>query len=118
MGQPLTPGGGQTLGLAFSPDGRTLASSHRDGTVGLWDIESLQPNGSPLPGVPNSWVAARFRPDGDRLFAVSDSGQAIRWEVDPEVWVKHACTVAGDLTPEQWEELVPEQDYVSVCHSG
>jgi WD40 repeat protein len=118
VGQPRTLGGAQTLGLAFSPDGRTLASSHRDGTVGLWDIESLQPIGSPLPGVPNSWVAARFTPDGDRLFAVSDSGEAIRWEVDPEVWVKHACTVAGDLMPEQWDELVPQQEYVSVCHSG
>ena len=33
--------------------------------------------------------------------------------------MQHACDVAGgDLTPEQWEEVVPEQDYVSVCPSG
>jgi len=24
----------------------------------------------------------------------------------------------GDLTPEQWAEIVPEQDYISVCPSG
>ena len=64
-------------------------------------------------------MTARFTPDGDRLFAVSDAGRAIRFEVDPEAWVQHACDVAGgDLTPEQWEEVVPEQDYVSVCPSG
>jgi hypothetical protein len=32
--------------------------------------------------------------------------------------VQHACAVAGGLTPEQWAELVPEQDYISVCPSG
>ncbi len=64
-------------------------------------------------------VTARFTPDGDRLFAVSDAGQAISWEVEPEAWVQHACAVAGgDLTLEQWAEVVPEQEYISVCPSG
>ena len=40
------------------------------------------------------------------------------WEVDPQVWAQHACDGAGDLTPEQWAEVVPEQDYVSVCPAG
>jgi hypothetical protein len=62
-------------------------------------------------------VATGFAPDGAHLFAVSDSGTAIRFDVDPEVWAQHACSVAGgDLTPEQWEQVVPQQDYVSVCH--
>ena len=25
--------------------------------------------------------------------------------------MQHACDVAGDLTPEQWAEVVPEQEY-------
>ena len=69
-------------------------------------------------------MTARFTPDGARLFVLSnpsqrDLGRAIRWEVDPELWLQRACAVAGGgLTPEQWEEVVPEQDYVSACPSG
>jgi WD40 repeat protein/DNA-binding SARP family transcriptional activator len=120
VGQPLTLGFGehQTLGVAFSPDGRTLAASYDDGAVALWDVGSQRPIGSPLPGLPDAWTAARFAPDGDRLFALSATGRALRWELDPEAWVQKACAVAGDLTPEVWEEVVPEQDYVSVCPSG
>ena len=118
VGAPLASLGGQLPSVAFSPDGRTLATAHDDGAVVLWDVGSQQPIGSPLPGLPDARTAARFTPDGDRLFAVSDSGRAIRWEVDPEVWVKHACDIAGNLTREQWEEVVPEQDYVSVCPAG
>jgi hypothetical protein len=75
--------------------------------------------GPALPGLPDAWTTARFAPDGDRLFGLSDAGCAIRWEVDPEVWPQHACALAGGgPTPEQWAELVPEQDYVSVCALG
>jgi hypothetical protein len=63
-------------------------------------------------------VTARFTPDGSRLFAVHDNGSAIRWEVDPDAWKKHACAVAGGLSPEQWEEVLPEQEYRAVCPSG
>jgi WD40 repeat protein len=115
VGQPLVRPA-RVLGVAFSPDGRTLATSHEDGTVVLWDLDSRQPIGAPLPGPAGDWVTARFTPDGSRLFAVYESGTAIRWEVDPAVWRQHACAVAGGgLTPEEWEELVPEQDYIEVC---
>jgi hypothetical protein len=36
--------------------------------------------------------------------------------VDPTIWRQRACIVAaGGLTPEQWEKIVPEQDYRQVC---
>jgi len=55
----------------------------------------------------------------DHLFAVSARGPAVRWDVTVDAWMRHACTVAsGGLTPEEWEEIVPEHDYLEVCPSG
>ena len=105
------------LGVDFSPDGQTLATSNEDGTVGLWDVDSREPIAA-LPGV-EAWVTGRFTSDGSRLFAVYEDGEAIRWEVDPAAWRSRACAITGGgLTPEQWEEIVPEQEYVSACPSG
>jgi WD40 repeat protein len=119
VGAPVTSRRGGLSSVAFSPDGGTLATSDDAGAVALWDVASQQPIGAPLPGLPDARTTARFAPDGDRLFAVSDAGRAIRWEVDPEVWLQRACALTGGgPTPEQWAELLPEQDYVSVCRSG
>lgn len=46
---------------------------------------------------------------------MSGTGSAIRWEVDPGIWLRHASALTGGPTPEQWAELVPEQDYISFC---
>ncbi|MFN4259041.1 MAG: hypothetical protein ACK4RK_07060 [Gemmataceae bacterium] len=41
---------GNVLSLAFSPDGKTLASGSEDGTVFLWDVSDCQPlNAAPPP---------------------------------------------------------------------
>ena len=122
VGAPLALREATALAVAFSPDGRTLATSHADGAVVLWDVGSRQPIGSPLalPGSPRElYTTARFTPDGNRLFAVHEDGRAFRWEVDPAAWRQHACAVVGrGLTPDQWEKIAPEQDYISVCPSG
>ena len=124
VGSPFLLREAMVFAVAFSPDGDTLATSHDDSTVVLWDVESQEPIGSPLLGIgadwkTDTWVTGRFTPDGRRLFAVSDVGRALRWEVDPAVWKRQACLVAGaDLAPKQWEEIVPEQDYIDVCRSG
>jgi WD40 repeat protein len=119
VGPPLALRAGHpALGVAFSPDSSTLATSHDDGSVVLWDVRSPQPAGLTLPGPSGHWVTSRFTPDGRRLFAVYDNRRAIRWEVDPDAWRQHACTVAGGFTSEEWDGLVPGQDYVEVCPSG
>jgi WD40 repeat protein len=130
VGRPLARQTAPTLEVEFSPDGHTLATSHEDHLVALWDVASQEPIGPPL-GTPQdtgaTLVTAQFSPDGAHLFVLSDPpegsasnlGRAIRWEVDPDLWLQRACTLAGGgLTREQWAELVPEQDYRPVCPSG
>ena len=96
-----------------------LATASADGTVGLWDVGTQQPLGSPLVVEPNTFASAALSPVGSHLFAVSTRGRGISFDTAPEAWRRQACTVtAGGLTPEQWEEIVPEQDYVSACPSG
>ncbi|MGH2953912.1 MAG: BTAD domain-containing putative transcriptional regulator, partial [Solirubrobacterales bacterium] len=119
VGAPLALREATALAVAFSPDGRTLATSHADSAVVLWDVGSQQPIGSPLAltgATTDAYTTARFTPDGSRLFAVHEDGRAFRWELDPDAWRSHACAVVGGgLTPEQWEEIVPEQEYRATC---
>ena len=119
VGSPLPVTQAFVTWVRFSPDGRTLATSTDNGTVSLWDVESHALLGSPLPGLAERWSTTRFTADGRHLFAAYDNGRAIRWEADPNAWRERACTVAGGgLTTDEWEEIVPEQDYISACPSG
>jgi WD40 repeat protein len=119
VGRPLQ-GHTQRITYAdFSPDGRMLATASADGTVGLWDVGTQQPVGSALTVEPNTFAAVALSPAGSRLFAVSTRGPGISLDTAPEAWRRHACTVAGgSLTPEEWEEIVPEQDYIETCPAG
>jgi WD40 repeat protein len=115
---PRTLGGhaAEVLALATSPDGRTLATSSWDGTVRLFDVATQRPIGAPLPGVPNRAIAGEFTPDGAFLFAITNAGQAYRWDVRPSAWARRACAVAGrSLTRTEWSDVLPERGYDPAC---
>jgi WD40 repeat protein len=106
----------EVFSQASSPDGRTLATGSTDGTIRLFDVDTRKPLGAPLRAVPNRLVEPRFTPDGAFLFAITDAGQAYRWDVRAASWARHACDVAGrELTREEWRDALPDREYAPAC---
>jgi WD40 repeat protein len=76
----LTSQGGAVDSVAFSHDGKTLATGSADGTVRLWDVASHQPI-TTLTGHTGAVTSVAFSPDGTTLATGGADGIVRLWNV-------------------------------------
>ena len=87
LGPPLSAHTNAVSALAYSPDGRLLASAGLDRLLILWDVsDPAHPRriGDPLPAHINKITAIAFAPDGATLVTASADHTFILWDLtDP-----------------------------------
>ena len=102
--------------IAFSPDGKRLASGSSDKTIRIWSLDDLKAEPVVLRGHESFVDSVAFSPDGRRLASGSDNKTVRLRTLDVNELCDKACGVAGrNLTCEEWQQFFTEESYSPIC---
>lgn len=119
--RPLTGPTRYVYGVAFSPNGRTLAAAVTDRTVRLWNVSAPALSGllATLTGPDGHAYSVALSPNGAMLAAASGDGTVRLWDTSPAAAMRAVCADVGQpLTMREWGTYVPGVPYRTLCPPG
>ncbi|GAA3507583.1 WD40 repeat protein [Streptosporangium album] len=114
------PTAGDGVFLAWSPDGRTLASYESGDRIRLWDVPDRQPLGVVFDGLTGPGFgggsSVAFSADGKTLYSATSEGVVRRHPLDGGRAAAAVCARAGQtMTLQEWQRHLPEIQRFEVC---
>ncbi len=97
---------GRVSSVAFSPDGKMVASGSADKTVRLWDTQTGETIGEPWQDHRDVVLSVAFSPDGKQVVSGSEDNTVRLWDVQTgeaigEPWQGHGGNVRSvDFSPD------------------
>jgi WD40 repeat protein len=108
----LTGHAGTVKVVAFSPDGRYIASSGDDGTVRLWNAQTGDAVGAPLSAGPDAVWAVAFSPEGNELVSAGGDFDLHIWPFPFNAQNTLCEKIATNMSRQHWRDWIsPHIDY-------
>ena len=111
--EPVNANAGFVLTVTFTRDGLVVTGG-TDGTVRLWDADTMKQIGANLPHADNEATVA-MAVNADQLLVVSAVGK-LHGDLNASWWADQACLVANRmLTRSEWWSFLPGLPYDPAC---